>query len=327
MFICQFSDVETGKLFSLVENQKKGKFVEGALPDKTSPKVINFIVHPKRPNEYTFEFEYNDERLDSLEYIAYQKFWLKHPSVLPPKGQKNPNFKNAEFIMEDLTDMRENEAELIKRKSKVYQKYTQLDAVGETRNKKNVAYHYGISNADKMNENDLLVVLVGNSGILMQEKNIDSFLKYDSGDTHIQLSINTRRAIEKGIVERKRTNNQDTFFVNNHPIGNSEDAVISYMDSNNEFYAQYIVQKLGDDAEVEKKEKKKHIAETIKVDDLEGMRKEAKEKLDILVGFGIKGAKVGRWASIQSAEKMKEAIDDADAVIEKYKAKEIVANA
>ncbi len=327
LYICQFIDPVTNKKISLVENGGVGRYREGDLLPNEVVKAMNFELNPRQPERYIYKFKFNDEKQDSAEYQAYKKFWLRAPGVKPPEGEKNPNFNrllpngdiNPIFIpvptlvIEDLSTKEENEAELIFKKDKVLQKFKMLDAVGELKNKRNVAYYFGVPEADTMDEKKLVVRLVEpSSGILMQRENMDKFLDYDTGDFLTQLAINARRAIETKIVESRIVGNGITYFINNHPVADTEEGVITYLDNNRDFYIQYIVEKLGEKALAEKKEKRAQVAEKIESIDLVGLQNKAKERFEQLKALGIKGAKVAKWAQIQSAEKLQDAIKEAD---------------
>ncbi len=324
LYFCQFNDKE-GELHTLLEGSKHGKYHKGEVPKGSNVKSINFTVSNRNRNFFE-DFKVDTTKPTSDEYKNYNHFWLKAPNVKPPAEIENPNYTgHADLIIENITKSEENNVKLNSNKNKAYQKFMALDAEG-SRNKRNVAFFFGVPEADKMTEEKLMLKLADfTSGTIMQPENIQRFLDYDSGDFLTQLSINTRRAIAKGYVETRMSGSTTTYYINNHPVGESEDGVISYLDSNRDFYHDYIVVKLGDAAEKQKKdnEKKAAKAEIIATDDLVALKATMKELFDKCKALGIRKPKVQYYDQIKDLQKAKDAIAEAEQLIEQNSTAEI----
>jgi hypothetical protein len=323
LFICQFTDPKKdNKLQSLINDGKDGRWHEGELLPgmelKTMPLDRNF--------KYDFTFDY-DQKNDKL-YKNYENFWTRDPRVFCKSGKKNVNHELTNLILEDLTAEQDQKIVNIKDVRKALAKYETLSE----RTHINVAYYLGVVNADKLGKDpDALYILLADptGGIIMKPENIQKFLNYQPDDEQVQLQINVRRAIEKGLVEKKNQMGKDTYFINNHPIGDTPESVIAYLDINKDFYFQFIVEKLGDIAEVTKQEAKSNKKEEIiETPDVEELRKLCKAKFEELRNLGIKGSKASRHAQFVSPQTMvkdlQDAIKEADKFIEEKKSKELL---
>lgn len=334
-FPCQFTDSQTHNVISLIDGGRYGRVIDRPLALNERLKEIKFSsgkMDDKNVNSLFYEIEYDRDNRGSQETEVVNRFWMKHPKVGNLNGVNDNLIGEPVLSLEDLTATKKENVDNVEKKFKAYQKFVML---GE-RGKRNVAYAFGIPNADKMSEQDLTLELIDPSkGILMRtddarnEKgmdvasSIDRFLKYDSEDFRTQLFINTRRAIEKGVVEQKNDQDGTTYYINNHPVGKDVDGVVNYLDNNKDFYSKYIIEALGDEAEKQAKAAQKKQDEEISTVDVEGMKRTMKQLQDRLVAVGVKGAGVSRWNTVSNIDKMKDSIAEAEAIL---KEKEVTAS-
>lgn len=326
LFICQFTDPKRdNKLISLINVGNDGRVVEGDLLPNTELKSLPL------DRSFKYEFTFNeDDKLDPLRK-NYHDFWTRNPLVLCKSGKENPNHSVTHLILEDLTAEKEQKAVSIRDIRKALAKYETLSE----KTQRNVAYYFGVVNADKLGQDpDALYIHLCDpaAGKLLQSENIEKFLKYDPADEKVQLQINARRAIEKGIVEKKNQMGKDTFFINNHPIGDTEESVIAYLDLNPEFYSTYVVEKLGDLAEKVKQETKEKTPDgIIETPDVEQLREQCKALFEEGKTYGIKNAKASRHAQFRNPETMvkdlQDAIKEMQEFIKEKKSKQEMASA
>lgn len=322
-FICQFNDRgKKGKTVSLVNNGTDGRYVEDQLPPNTEVKALIL------DKNFRYEFSCDLDDKGNPLTINYTEYWSRDPRVLCRSGRKNPNYEVPHLFLEDLTSEKEQKVVSIRDIRKALAKYETLSE----KTQRNVAYYFGVINADTVGKDpDALYILLCDpvGGKILQSENIQRFLDYNPDDEQVQLQINARRAIEKGIIEQREASGKNTFFINNHPIGDTEEAVIAYLDLNPEFYSTYIVEKLGDIAEKAKQEAKQpQEEEVIETADVEQLRKRCKALFEEGKALGIKNAKAGRWAQFVNpatmAKDLQDAITEMEGFIAEKKAKEVM---
>lgn len=342
LIICQFTNkANNNVLCSLLNGGKYGRYHEGEVPKGVEVMTMKIAPYGSGTHEIVIDADINNRSDEGMKILT--NFWSKHPIVKNKNFfDANPNqLPNPEYTLEDTTVTKENKVMDVKRRREASQKY---EAMGE-RGQKNVGYFFGISNADQVfdkDENELYIMLLDSpNGLIYQTvneiSNLDKFLgnadfknaqypygipAYSDNDERTQLVINTGRAIEKGIVSY----DGKTYTINNHPVGVTPEMVVGYLETNKDFYHQYIIEKLGDAALQEKKEKRKAATEVIETFDLAGQRAKMKGLFDQLKNIGLKGFKVQRWAVMDNPEKIKDAIREAEEALAKSRTGNIETN-
>ncbi len=332
VIICQFTNkANDNKLCSLLTGGKFGRFHEGPVPAGSEVMVLKIAPYGTGQHDITVEADINNMNDEGMKVVT--KFWSKHPIITNKNFfEQNPNqIPSPEYELVDTTIAKENRVEDVKRKRTASLKYEAMGARGQ----KNVGYFFGISNADDVyekDENELYVMLLDTGGKMYEVvggiSNLDRFLgnpniktkqypygipEYSDSDERSQLVINTGRAIEKGIIAY----DQKTYTINNYPVGASPEDVVGYLDTNRDFYHQHIIEKLGDAALQERKEKRKLATEVIETIDVAGLKAKAKDLFGQLKELGLTSSKTGvsKWAVTDNPEKLNAAIAEAEEML------------
>lgn len=311
LFTCQITDPVTGEKVSLIDKGKNGQVKIGELDPTDRVKQIPMNVRTR------IEFDFDKDDLKSQDTKNYVSFWSKDNALIQRKGSLK-NSATAYLIIEDLTETKSAKVVSNKDIRKAMQKFETFGSEGNLRGWKNIAYYFGVPSADKLDYDDLYLLLVDakDGGLLLQPENIQRFLNYNSNDFNTQLAINTSRAIEKGFIEKRSDSGSgDSYYINNHPVGKTESDVIVYLEANKDFYFNYVVEKLGDEAEKEKEVRKEFTDKKIETIDIEGVRARCKELFETLKEKGVKGSKASRYAQFVTVEKIQEAIDEAEILL------------
>jgi hypothetical protein len=300
--ICQFTDGESGEVISLLEGGKHGQVKEGAIDQKLH--TLRMVTFSKTTPFLEIEVDPNNLKDEGL--IAIQKFWKRHPKVGSKNGEVNRNADGQPLMLiENVTATKGDKKGHVMKVKQAIEKYNGLSE----RSRKNVAYLFGHTGADTMDETDLYLLLADpmmGGGTIIQAGNIDKFLAYQPEDEDSQLQINVRRAVERDLIKREGS----TFMVNNSPIATDENGVIAYFKNNQDFYGRYVIDALGDDAEKVRIEKKKVQDENIETIDVNALRDECKAIFEQCKALGATGLQAQRWAVMSVPKKLQDAIKE-----------------
>lgn len=244
---CQYYDVEKRVTFSLLDSGivTTDKVTEGL-------KKVNFT--PSTPSitlEWDTDYEKKTNHPD-VRTLSEFEFWKRCPIVDYP-GHKNPNASKKIFlVIVDESEIKNIKAQLVKKRTDAMNK---LYKIGES-GRKTAATFYGVSGVSTMTEQDVLVALSDwETGLILNPANmyppagmsiLDHFLdEYDDSSVTVMIRVNVKRALDIGII--KKVNSDDTrpniftYMLNNSPIADSDDQLVSYMQNNIDTYDQVIV--------------------------------------------------------------------------------------
>lgn len=328
VIICQYTNkANDNKLCSLLTGGKFGRYHEGPVPAGSEVMVLKIAPYGTGQHEIVIDADIMNMNDEGMKVVS--KFWARHPIVRCKNcfNDFNPNqIPSPEYELTDTTVAKENRVEDVKRKRVASVKYEAMSARGQ----KNVGYFFGIANADSIydnDENDLYVMLLDTGGKMYDTvngiSNLDRFLgnpnirtqqhpygipEYKEDDERTQLVINVGRAVEKGIIPF----DGKTYTINNYPVGTSPEEVVGYLDTNRDFYHQHVIEKLGDAALQEKREKRKAAGDVIETIDIAGQKAKVKDLYERAKSLGITGLKASRWNTMSRPDQLSDAIKEAE---------------
>lgn len=320
-----------------MQGGKYGFVKKGPLTDEEKKQVMTYAIAPygSGTHEVVIEADIKNKNDDGMRVLM--DFWSKWPIVECKNFfAANPNQIPAPlYTLEDVTETKENKVVDVKRRRMASQKYEAMSG----KDQRNVGYFFGIANADEIyqkDENDLYLMLLDVPGGIIYNtspgdvSNMDKFLgnadvktktypmgvpPYSPSDERTQTSINARRAVEKKVIDF----NGKTYFINNHPVGETIEQVIGYLETNRDFYYTYVIERLGDAAIYEKKKERRADQDKIETLDITALRAEAKALFEEGRGYGLKGLGVAKYAQIENPEKLKTVIEEAKQEVAKWR--------
>lgn len=249
-YTASYYDPERGEQITLLQN---GDVQIGEL--RAGERAKSFLFGVAMPS-ITIEYD-PDLKKDTINdrSMRQEAFWRKCPLVKLAVGT-NSNMAKAELLLVDHNQVRDNKYDVIEKQHKIATRV--IEASPDDRRK--MATFYGSPNVYRMSDKDVLVDLIDyTSGRLMNPNNMigygqgkisymDHFLeKYGDDDFSVNVSVNARKAIEYGFIQVKNDTGRpgnETWLINNMPVGKNEEQVVSYLVQNPEFYELYIMERI-----------------------------------------------------------------------------------